>query len=431
MIAFNIELCVILIALVFLVFFSLIERAVIMSSTLALRLLLEKPEGKPSPLIAVILEDRNRILTPLYFGTQLAVIVVVVLSVHLCLKLPGHGLLIAFLVNILISILFRQLLPGLMTQNDPERKLAGLLRIFLPFNMVLCPIVAPIEGILNMFRRMNEEEHGGGDAEDEAATEEEIQAYLEIGEDEGILEEEDSKLIHSVVEFGNTLVKEVMTPRMKIIACEEKATIVELRDIMVTHRHSRIPIYREDLDRIVGIVYIRQLLAQYVKGREGEPITGIIRPVLSVPETKPVSKLLKELQDRGDYTAIVIDEFGGVSGLVTIEDLVEEIVGEIWDEDEVKVKKIIEENPRTFVLHGSAEVFDIEKLTGKTFDEWNCSTAAGLVIAYLGRIPVTGEVFDIEGLKVQILYADRKKVHRLRIQMPDDSADNQPASDGE
>ena len=133
----------------------------------------------------------------------------------------------------------------------------------------------------------------------------------------------------------------------------------------------------EILDHIIGIAYIRQLVAQYVKGRDSDPITGLIHPVLSVPGTKPVAKLLKELQDRGDHAAIVIDEFGGVSGFVTIEDLVEEIVGEIWDEDETKVKKIIEEDYRSFVVHGSAEVSAIEELIGRKFEDLNCSTAAG------------------------------------------------------
>jgi CBS domain containing-hemolysin-like protein len=155
---------------------------------------------------------------------------------------------------------------------------------------------------------MHEEVENRREPETEETTGEEMQAYLEIGEDEGILQEEDTKLIQSVVEFGNTLVGRVMTPRTKIIACQETATVGELRETMVQYRHSRIPIYRGDIDHIIGIAYIRQLMAEYVKGRESDPIAGLINPVLFIPETKPVSKLLKELQARGDHTAIVIDE---------------------------------------------------------------------------------------------------------------------------
>ena len=210
-----------------------------------------------------------------------------------------------------------------------------------------------------------------------------------------------------------------MTPRTKIIACEENATIAELRDTMVRHRHSRIPIYRENMDHIVGIAYIRQLMAEYSKERESDPITGLVNPAMFVPDTKPVSKLLKELQERGDHTAIVIDEYGGVAGLVTIEDLVEEIVGEIRDEDEAKVSKIIEEGSRTFVMRGSTELSRLEELAGMKFENMNCATVAGLVMAYLGRVPARGESFDLEGLKVQILDADRRRVHWIRIQLPE------------
>jgi putative hemolysin len=314
-------------------------------------------------------------------------------------------------------------LPLLLTQNEPEKKLAKLLQIFNPFYIVLRPLALPLAGALKLHKRLHEEISNEGGPENEEITGEEIQAYLEIGEDEGILHEEDSELIQSVVEFGNTLVREVMTPRTKIVACAETATIAELRQTMVQHRHSRIPIYRGDLDHIVGIAYIRQLMAEYAKGKESDPIAGLVNPAMFVPGTKPVSKLLKELQERGDHTAIVIDEFGGVSGLVTIEDLVEEIVGEIWDEDEAKVNKVIEEGPKSFVVHGSTELSRLEELTGKRFEDLNCSTAAGLVIAYLGRVPAPGEAFELENFRVRILDADRKRVHWIRIQLRDISDD--------
>jgi CBS domain containing-hemolysin-like protein len=216
-----------------------------------------------------------------------------------------------------------------------------------------------------------------------------------------------------------------MTRRTKIVACDEMVSIAELRNTMVESRHSRIPIYRGDIDHIIGIAYIRQLLAEYVKGKESDPIGALINPVLFVPETKPVSKLLKELQERGDHVAIVIDEYGGVAGLVTVEDLVEEIVGEIYDEDEAKINKIIEEGPKAFVVRGSTELGRLEELTGKQFENLNCSTVAGLVVAFLGRVPAPGEVFDLFGLSIRILDSDRKRVHWIRIQMPEKSDEEQ------
>ena len=415
----NIELYAAIAALGFLVFFSMIESAISQSNFLTLRMLAEKYDERSSPLLSVVQENKDRVLLPLYFGTHTASLVVVILSSHLCLRLtPNHGLAAAFVINILIVILLRQFLPRLLTQGYPELKLVSLLKAFHPFHLVLWPLVSPLDKVLSTRLRKLELENGGEDSEDEEATEEEIQAYLHAGEDEGILEEEDSKRIQSVVEFGNTLVREVMTPRTKIVACDENTTLSELRDLMVNRRHSRIPVYREDIDHIVGIVYIRRLMAQYIKGSDGDPITGIIRPVMSVPETKPVAKLLEELQERGDHTAIVIDEFGGVAGLVTIEDLVEEIVGEIWDEDEARVRQVVKEDEGVFVVRGSAEISSIDGLEDAVRDDMNCSTIAGLVLAHIGRVPAKGEVFELEGVKIQILAADQKKIHRLRIQFP-------------
>jgi len=416
----NIEVAVIAVWLGFLFFFSLIENAMTQSSALALRMIVERPDKPASPLLPIVLENKTRILIPLHFGIQLSAITVTILTTHLCLRAWAiYGILYSFVAVILISVLFRQLLPRLLTHSEPEKKLARLLRIFKPFYSVLRPLALPLAGVLNLYKKLHEEANNERKPEGEETTDEEIQAYLEIGEDEGIIEEEDSELIQSVVEFGDTLVREVMTPRTKIIACDENATIAELKEAMVQYRHSRIPIYRGDMDHIIGIAYIRQLMAEYAKERESDSIAGLINPAMFVPGTKPVSKLLKELQERGDHAAIVIDEFGGVSGLATIEDLVEEIVGEIWDEDEAKVNKIVEESPKSFVVHGSTELSRLEELTERKFEDLNCSTAAGLVIAFLGRVPSPGEAFEIDGVRIKVLEADRKRIHWIRIQLQD------------
>jgi CBS domain containing-hemolysin-like protein len=278
--------------------------------------------------------------------------------------------------------------------------------------------------VLSHFRQLQEEDKTQTEAKGGDTSGEEIQAYLEIGEDEGIIEKEDSKLIQSVVEFGDTLVKEVMTPRTKIVACDEKASLGELREIMVQNCHSRIPVYRDDPDHVVGFAYIRHLLAHYSKGRESDSIKSIVYPAFFVPETKRVSALLKELQERGDHAAIVIDEFGGVSGLVTMEDLLEEIVGEIRDEDQVKVSEIVDEGGGRYVVRGGTEIHLLEELSGRKFAGAGDATVAGLVTTFLGRVPSPGEEFEMGGLQVRILDADRKRVHRLRIQLREPQSEN-------
>jgi putative hemolysin len=418
------EMFVISLCLVFLFYLSLVESAITQSSPLTLRMMQEREESPRIPLLSVILEDEMQVIVPLHLGTQVSLITVAILTTHLSLeRWPVWGVFFSFVIISGVSILFRQLVPRLFTQHEPERKLVALLGSLKPVYGMLRSLALPVSGALNLYKKLREESDVADRTRSEEATGEEIQAYLEIGEDEGILQEEDSKLIQSVVEFGDTLVREVMTPRTKIVACEETATIGQLRDVMVQYRHSRIPIYRGDLDHILGISYIRQLVAEYACGRESDPIAGLIHPALFVPETKPVSKLLKELQERGDHAAIVVDEFGGVAGLVTIEDLIEEIVGEIRDEDQAKVSEVIEEAPRSFLVGGSTEIQRLEELAGRKLEGLDCTTAAGLIVAYLGRVPAPGEEFDLQGLHIRIVDADRKRVQRIRIQLPQSAVD--------
>ncbi len=421
---FFLEVIVIALCLVFLFYLSLVESAITQSSPLTLRMILEREDSEKPPLLSVVLEDEMQVIVPVHLGTQVSLIVIAVLTTHLSLKYwASWGVFYSFVIIFGLSILFRQMIPRLFAQHEPEKKLVLLLESLNPIYVMLRSLALPVSGALNLYRKFREDSGASAPPASSDATGEEIQAYLEIGEDEGILREDDSKLIQSVVEFGGTLVREVMTPRTKIVACEETATIGELRDVMVQHRHSRIPIYRGDLDHIIGIAYIRQLMAECAKGRDADPLTGLIRPALFVPETKPVSRLLKELQGRGDHAAIVIDEFGGVAGLVTIEDLIEEIVGEIRDEDQAKVSEIVEEGPRSYAVGGSAPIQRLEELTGKKFAGLDCTTTAGLIVAFLGRVPAPGEEFDLQGVHIQILDADRKRVQRIRIQLPESAVD--------
>jgi CBS domain containing-hemolysin-like protein len=413
------ELAIIGISLALLFFLSIVESAISQSSPLSLRMMLERKDKPPPPLLSLVLDDEPQVIVPLHLGTQVSLITISILTTHLGLqRWQTAGVAYSFGIIFLISILFRELLPRLLTQNLPENKLPFLLRAFSPLYPALRSVAFPLSSALRLSRRLHDDAVTAQEPAGEETTEEEIQAYLEIGEDEGIIEKEDSELIQSVVEFGDTVVREVMTPRTRIVACEESASLLELRDIMVQNRHSRIPIYSSDIDHIVEIAYIRQLVARLEPGRESEPITELIHSALFVPESKPVAVLLRELQERGEHIAIVIDEFGGVSGLVTMEDLLEEIVGEIRDEDQARVSEIVSEGDGRHIVRGSTELHRFEELTGKKFEGVDCSTVAGLVVAHLGRVPAPGEDFEMDGLRIQILDADRKRIHRVRVSVP-------------
>jgi CBS domain containing-hemolysin-like protein len=414
------EVLVIGLCLAFLFFLSLVEAAITQASPVSLRMILEREDRPPPRLLPLVLDDEPQLLVPLHLGTQISLITIAILTTHLSLtEWQNWGVAYSFAIIFMISVVFRQLLPRLLTQNEPENKVPALLAMFQPFYGVLHSIALPLSSALRLSKRL----HADAATEEQPAasetTDEEIQAYLDIGEDEGILEKEDSELIQSVVEFGDTVVREVMTPRTKIVACEEHATMGELRGIMVQNRHSRIPIYRGDMDHIIGIAFIRELMAHLQPGRESEPITRLTHPAFFVPETKPVATLLRELQARGENTAIVIDEYGGVSGMITMEDLLEEIVGDIRDEDQAKVSEIVEEGAGAYTVRGSTELDRLEDLIGRKLEAVDCATIAGFVMSYLGRVPVPGEEFEIDGMKIQVLDADRKRIHRLRIHRPE------------
>jgi CBS domain containing-hemolysin-like protein len=254
-------------------------------------MLLEREDKPAPPLLSLLLDDETQVLVPLHLGTQISLITIAILTAHISLRqFQDMGVAYSFLTIFLISLVFRQLLPRLLTQNEPETRVPLLLRLFVPVYRVLRSVALPLWSVLKLSRRLHADSTMAEQPPKAETKDEEIQAYLDIGENEGIIAKEDSELIQSVVEFGDTLVREVMTPRTKIVACDEGATIGQLRDIMVQNRHSRIPIYRGDRDHIVGIAYIRLLVAYLEPGREVEPITGLMRPAYFVPETKPVSK---------------------------------------------------------------------------------------------------------------------------------------------
>jgi putative hemolysin len=258
-----------------------------------------------------------------------------------------------------------------------------------------------------------EEEDNGGD----------IQALIDVGAEEGILEEEEGELIHSIIEFGDTRVSEVMTPRTEIVALPATATVREARDEIIESKYSRLPVYRDQIDNVEGIIYVRDLLQCWPENKEAEKITPFLRPVYFVPETKPVAELLEEMQKAHAQLAMVIDEYGGVAGLVTVEDILEEIVGEIEDEDtaQEEIVEIVEASDGYYDMPGSTEIGKIERLFSMEIEDDDFTTIAGLVISESGYVPRVGERLTFRGLDVEVLEADDRRINRLRLRRAEES----------
>ncbi len=283
-----------------------------------------------------------------------------------------------------------------------------------PVLRVSAILVRPLTAILGFFQSLIEL------AEAEPVHEElpangDIEALISAGEEEGLIEEEDRKLIESVVAFGDKTVREVMTPRPKIVAIEANRSLEDLRELVINEQYSRIPVYEGTIDHVIGFVHVRDMFELDPSDRRGRLVKELARPIRFVPETKPVNDLLREMQADGAHMAIVIDEYGNTAGLATMEDMVEEIVGEIHDEHEPE-RDVRKEPEGSFVVSGSLDVDRLDDLLGfRPPEDTESTTVGGLVTEWLGRVPHVGERVERDGIRIEVLAGDELKVEQVRV----------------
>jgi putative hemolysin len=413
--------------LVVLAFLSTVDVAFGQLSDVGLRRLTGEREERPSAsveFLGEVLENRPRFRFTLNAAIQVVLVAVVVLVTSVCYRMLGaerRFLLIAFFIALALTILFRQVIPRLLAAGNPERTLLTLLPLYRPLYGVLSLFAAPRQAAAERARRGGDDIHLTRTAEavesDDDDNGGDIQALIDVGEEEGILEEEEGELIQSIIEFGETRAVEVMTPRTDIVALPLTATVREARDVMEGSKYSRLPVYREQIEDVVGIIYVRDLLSYWAEGREDEGIEPLLRPAYFVPETKSVDELLEEMQKTHVQLALVIDEYGGLAGLVTVEDILEEIVGEIEDEDieGEEIVEIVESDDGYYDVLGSTEVGKIERLFDLEIEDDDFTTIAGLVIGESGTVPAPGARLNLRGLDVEVLEADERRINRLRL----------------
>jgi putative hemolysin len=377
----------------------------------------EESKGRSAGFLKQVLENRPRFSFALSATIQILLVVAAVLITSISLKLFSERrfVLVGLLAGLLLAGIFRQLIPLFISTRDPEATLLFLLPVIRPFLPLMAFAADPFHKLFDRTRR-KEQAPENGEEDDEEDMGDDIQALIDVGEAEGILEEEEGELIHSIIEFGDTRVSEVMTPRPDIVAVPESATVREARDVMIESKYSRLPVYRDQIDNVEGLIYVRDLLQRWAEGKEDEPIAPLVRPVYFVPETKPVAELLEEMQKAHVQLSIVIDEYGGVAGLVTVEDILEEIVGEIEDEDIGREdEEIFDSRDGAYEVLGSTEIGKIERLFGVEIEDDDFTTIAGLVINESGKVPRSGERLTFRGLDVEVLEADERRIGRLRL----------------
>jgi CBS domain containing-hemolysin-like protein len=303
------------------------------------------------------------------------------------------------------------LLPLVIIGRDPERVLEFLLPTFAPVARALAPVTRLIARSVNGPSRPSLQ--GVEEAAAHAAAP--AKPFDETDAQEGGGEGEERRLLQSIVDFGDTLVREVMTPRPDIVAIREDASIGDLRALFREQEYSRFPVYRESLDNIAGFIFIKDLVALGSAVTDESPIRSLIRPPVVVPETKRVPELLKQFQRQQTQCAIVVDEYGGTAGLVTIEDLLEEIVGEIRDEYDVESEPIVDEGRGRFVFSGKVSIDEVAQRLDVEIQREGFETVGGYLMHHIGRVPAVAESFDIDGLTVEVLDAERRRINRVRM----------------
>jgi putative hemolysin len=328
----------------------------------------------------------------------------------------------ALLAVVLAILFFNRLLPYVFftrTRGRWLRRLVWPLRLlfFLFFPLTLA--FSFLLSIVTLASRPSEEH-------EEEASGAAVNALIEAGQDEGILEEDDHALIRSAVEFGDKVVREVMTPRPRIFAVPEEVTIEQLLTMLEANPFSRVPVFAGTIDDITGIVFTHDMLQITDVDAATATVGGLARVATFIPESKRANEALREMQREKQHMRVVIDEYGGVAGLVTIEDLVEEIVGTIADEHEGEDAEVVrEESPGRWSVPGDFEIAALEELLGYGWEapqDYEATTVAGLVSEAAGRIPLVGEVVEESGIRFEILASTDRKIERVRVSRQENSS---------
>jgi CBS domain containing-hemolysin-like protein len=318
----------------------------------------------------------------------------------------------ALLVSWVGMVLGGYAIPQMLYRRTEGKWLLPLVPFYRLSGIIIYPVVALLSFSHSLLDIVNPEPEG----EETAATAaENIEALIAAGTEEGLIEEDDRRLIQSVVEFGDKTVREVMTPRPNIVAIAAGRTLEELHALVVTEQFSRIPVFRESIDEIAGFVHVRDMFEVAESSRTTRLVEELMRPIQFVPETKLVSDLMREMQREGAHMVVVVDEYGSTAGLATMEDLVEVILGEIRDEHEPG-SDVADDGNGGHIVSGSFDLPRLNELIGfHPTEEVESTTVGGLVMEWMGRVPRPGETIEREGIRIEVLASDEKRVAQVRL----------------
>lgn len=377
-------------------------------------------EGKKEKIVTLLrkwLKDPNPMLTGMLIGNNIVNIMASSIATLLTVTYfgrTGKSVAITTICMTLIILIFGEITPKIIARNN-SFKIAGKVIPYIYYvTLFFRPLILVLMFISKVIGRLfgiNMENAGV------MITEEDIISFVNVGQEEGVIEEDEKEMIHSIVGFGETTAKEVMTPRTSMTAFEGNKTIDEVWDVLMEDGFSRIPVYEETIDSIQGILYVKDILPKLKSGDTSRAVKELVRPAYFVPETKSIIEILKEFREKQVHIAMVLDEYGGIVGLLTIEDLMEEIVGEIrdeFDEEEYDLVKQVGENTYEVDAMIDIETLDKELNISLPVSE-DYESLGGLITTELGRVTEIGDELEIGDVKLQVLEMDKMRISKVAI----------------
>jgi CBS domain containing-hemolysin-like protein len=411
--SYSLEIFVIVLLLLFSAFFSGSETALFAANRLRLRTLREEGSGRARTALGLI-ETPARLLSTLLAGNTIVNTATAVVSTATLVRIFGaeRGTWYALAISTLVLLIFGEMIPKTIAAHRADRLALIVSRPIQWISVVLSPIIR----VLSLLTIPLVRPFGGHVRPDAPmVTGEEIQMLVRMGEEQGVLEQDEREMIHSIFEFGDTVVREVMVPRVDMICLEADEPVEAILEIIRAHGHSRIPVYHETIDQIVGLVHVKDLLAGVREGRLTGKVRNFVRPAYFVPDTKRLDELFREMRRKKVHMAIAVDEYGGTAGLVTMEDLLEEIVGSIQDEydrEEPPIKKLSE---RVALVDGGVHLEDVNEALGIELPAGEVDTVGGFVTSLLGHVPVKGEQVTHGDVELVVEGVDGHRIAQVRI----------------
>ncbi len=408
-----VELVVLGLLLLLSAFFSGSETALFAANRLKLRHLREEGSGRARVALG-LLDNPARLLSTLLIGNNIVNTAAAVVATTALVRLlgPERGPVYAFAAVTMVVLLFAEITPKTLAAHHANRFALLAARPVAWFSALLAPVNRALSFLTNVLARPL-----GGRVRSDApmVTEEEIQILIRMGEEQGVLEQDESEMIHSIIEFGDTVAREVMVPRVDMICVEADDPIEAVLEVVRTHAHSRVPVYHDTVDQIVGLVHVKDLLSGFRDGRLEGTVRDFTRPAYFVPDSKRLDELFREMRRKQVHMAIAVDEYGGTAGLVTIEDLLEEIVGPIRDEYDKEDAPVTVLSDGVALVDGRLHLEEVNAALDLDLPVGEVDSLGGFVYSLLGHMPVQGERVTFDRVELAVERVEGHRIEQVRI----------------